>query len=136
MSKSYTKQPDYKVPWHWREEQQRAFEAAKKQLTTDQVLVHYDQEKPIILACDAPYGLGAVLSHQMEDGTEKPISFTSRSLAPAEKGYSQLEKEALAIVFGVKRFHQYIYGRKFVILSDHKPLEGLLKETKAVPVMA
>ncbi len=139
---SHTLSPLYrllqtKVPWHWGEEQQRAFEAAKKQLTTDQVLVHYDQEKPIILACDAsPYGLGAVLSHQMEDGTEKPISFASRSLAPAEKGYSQLEKEALAIVFGVKRFHQYIYGRKFVILSDHKPLEGLLKETKAVPVMA
>ena len=112
-----------KVPWQWEEEQQKAFEAAKKQLTTEQVLVHYDPCKPIVLACDAsPYGLGAVLSHQLEDGVEKPITFASRSLAPAEKGYSQLEKEAAAIIFGVKRFHQYIYGRKFTILSDHKLL--------------
>ena len=87
-----------KVPWQWEEEQQKAFEAAKKQLTIEQVLVHYDPCKPIVLAYDAsPYGLGAVLSHQLEDGVEKPITFASRSLAPAEKGYSQLEKEALAV---------------------------------------
>ena len=78
-----------KVPWQWEEEQQKAFETAKKQLTTDQVLVHYDPSKPIVLACNvSPYGLGAVLSHQLEDGVEKPITFASRSLAPAEKGYS------------------------------------------------
>ena len=126
-----------KVPWQWEEKEQRAFETAKAKLTTDRVLAHYDPTKPIVLACDAsPYGLGAVLSHVMENGEEKPVAFTSRSLAPAEKQYSQLDKEALAIIFGVKRFHQYLYGRPFTILSDHKPLEGLLKETKPIPAMA
>ena len=53
-----------------------------------------------------------------------------------EKRYSQLDKEAAATMFGVKRFHQYLYGRKFSIVSDHKPLQYLLNENKAVPAMA
>lgn len=126
-----------KARWEWGPEQQKAFETTKSQLSSDRVLVHYDPDKPIILACDAsPYGLGAVLSHKLENGEEKPIAYTSRSLAPAEKKYSQIEKEALAIVFGVVRFHQYLYGRPFTILSDHKPLQGVFKETAGVPVMA
>ena len=123
--------------WQWGKEQQDAFETAKSQLTTDRVLVHYDPTKSIILACDAsPYGLGAVLSHKLDNGEEKPIAFASRSLAAAEKQYSQLEKEALAIVFGVRRFHQYLFGREFEILSDHKPLQGIYRETSGIPSMA
>ena len=123
--------------WQWGKEQRQAFEEARKQLTSDRVLVHYDPSMALVLACDAsPYGLGAVLSHQFEDGQERPIAYASRTLAPAEKKYSQLEKEGLAIVFGVKRFHQYLFGREFTILSDHKPLEGLFKETKGIPTLA
>ncbi len=67
---------------------------------------------------------------------EHPIAFASQSLAPAEKNYSQIDKEALAIVFGVKHFHQYLFGRSFTIKSDHKPLQHLLGEKKGIPAMA
>ena len=72
----------------------------------------------------------------MEDGSEQPITFASRSLAPAEKKYAQLEKEGLAILFGVKKFNQYLLGRKFAILSDHKPLQHLFSPRRPVPPLA
>ena len=122
--------------WHWGREQTQAFERVKKMLKSSDLLVHFDSSKPLVLACDAsPYGVGAVLSHQFEDGTERPIAFASRTLAPVEKRYSHLDKEALAIIFGVKHFHQYIYGRSFVIFSDHKPLMHILSESKATSAM-
>ena len=102
---------------------------SKELLLSSKVLVHLDPDREVVLACDAsPYGLGAVLSHKMPDGVERHIAFASRTLSPAEQKYSQLEKEGLACVFGVKKFHTYLYGRQFSLLTDHKPLLGLFSE--------
>ena len=83
----------------WEQEQDKAFTAAKRALQDDSLLVHYDESKPLILACDASqYGLGAVLSHTMVDGTERPVAYAFRTLTVTEKNYSQLEKKGLAII--------------------------------------
>lgn len=77
-----------------------------------------------------------MLSHRVKNGTERPIGYVSRSLQEAERKYSTLEKEALAIIFGVKKFHQFLYGHRFIIKTDYKPLEGLLNEKKGIPSQA
>ena len=80
-----------------------AFEEVKKILDETSFLIHYDPEKPLLLACDfSPHGLGTVLSHQMPDGSEKPITCASRTLSKAERHCSQIQKEALAIVYAVQ----------------------------------
>ena len=96
------------------------------------VLVPYDEKRKLILACDAsPYGVGAVISHVMDDGEERPITFASRTLTKSERNYSQIEKEALAIVFGVRKFHKYLYGHTFHLYTDHKPLVTILGPKKS-----
>ena len=126
-----------KMSWQWDKAQQEAFCKAKELLILSPVLVHFDSAKPLGLSCDAsPYGIGAVLSHKLADGTEHPVAYASRSLSPAELNYAQLDKEGLAIIFGVKRFHQYLLGRKFTIYSDHKPLEHLFSRSRPIPPLA
>ena len=122
--------------WKWNTEQIRAFERSKTSLQSATVLVHYDPNKKLTVSCDAsPYDVGAVLSHEMSDGSERPIAFASRTLTSAEKKYSQLDKEGLAVVFAVKKFHQFLYGRHYTIYTDHKPLLGIFKGDKPIPLM-
>ena len=125
------------VKWHWDAKCSKAFTEAKRVLTSSDVLVHYDPNLPITLAGDASaYGVGAVISHTFPDGSERPIAFASRTLSSSERNYAQLEKEALSLVFGVKKFHQYLYGRRFTLVTDHKPLTAILGPKKGIPPLA
>ncbi|CAB4022196.1 Hypothetical predicted protein, partial [Paramuricea clavata] len=82
-----------------------------------------------------PQRIGAVLSHVMADGTERPIAFASRSLSKVERNYAQIDKEALATVWGVKKFHNYLFGRNFTLLTDHEPLTSIFHPSKSLPAV-
>ena len=139
---STTLAPLYKLlqkntPWWWSVDEEKAFKNTKQSLLSSQLLVHFDSSKQLILYCDASaYGIGAVLAHRTSDGVEQPIGFVSRTLTKAEQNYSQIEKEALSCIFGIKRFHSYLYGHRFTLITDHKPLLSLFKEQKAIPCQA
>ena len=125
------------VIWEWTAARDKAFQDSKKLLSSKSLLVHYDPHLPLILACDASaYGIGAVLSHRLPDGSEKPLGYTSRTLNQAERNYSQLEKEGLSLVFGIKKFYSYLFGRPFDLVTDHQPLLGLLKEGRSTSPQA
>ena len=88
--------------WSWSSKCTQAVRTAKQLLTTSNVLTHYDPTLPLELAADASqYGLGAVISHVLPGGEERPIAFASRSLSKSEQNYVQIDKEALALMFGV-----------------------------------
>ena len=115
---------------HWKlgKEQSKAPKQCKTLLHCDSRLVHYDPSKQLGLACDASTkSVGCVPSHLI-DGVERPIAFYSRTLKPAEKNYSVLDREALAVICVVNKFHCYLYGWSFIIQRDHKPLDKLLHE--------
>ena len=109
--------------WRWMPECQTAFDQIKKALTSNLFLTHYDQKLEIIFASDASlYGVGVCILHKMPDGTKKPIAHASRTLLPAKKYYSQIEKAALGILFAGTKFHRYIRGRFLTLQTDYKPL--------------
>ncbi|XP_063962569.1 uncharacterized protein K02A2.6-like [Lytechinus pictus] len=107
------------VTWWWAEVHDRAVTEIKKLVTAEPVLQYYDPSKELTLQADASdTGLGAAL---MQEG--RPVAFASRALTDTETRYAQIEKELLAVVFGLQRFHVYTYGRPVSVQSDHKPLE-------------
>lgn len=125
-----------KEKFEWNNYCDEAIEKVKKLITSDIVLIHYDQSKPLVLQTDASeYGIGACLSHQIGK-CERPIVFYSRTLSCHERNYSMVDKEALAIYFGVKKCEQYLMGREFLIKTDHKPLIGIFGSKKGIPIMA
>ena len=121
------------IPWKWGPDEAFAFKQLKGLLMSTNVLVHYNTELKLIMTVDAsPVGVGAVLLHIMKDEMEKLIYFASRALSKAERNYAQIEREGLAVIFGVSKFHKYIYGWEFTIITDHKSLLGLFKEDRAI----
>lgn len=102
-----------------------AFEKCKELLINAPLLQYPDFTKPFVLTTDASdFALGAVLS-QGPIGSDKPIAYASRTLNSTEARYSTIEKELLAIVWAVKHFRPYLYGNKFIIYTDHRPLAWL-----------
>ena len=110
--------------WQWTEEQDKSFGEVKKLVTAAPILSYYDPKEELVIQCDASQkGLGAAL---LQKG--KPIAYASRALTDTETRYAQIEKEMLAIVFSLEKFHQYTFGRPVIVRSDHKPLESILKK--------
>ena len=103
--------------WKWGEEEATSFKNIKRLLCTETVLAHYDPSLPLGLSCDASEcGIGAVLFHRFADGSERPFLNISKILSPTQRRYSQIKKEALSLVYALKKFHQFLYGRKFIAL--------------------
>ena len=112
------------VDWSWGEPQDKAFNHLKRLLTESPILAYYDQNSELVIQCDASqYGLGAAL---MQNG--RPIAYASRALTDTESRYAIIEKEMLAIVFALEKWHQFTYGRPVTIHSDHKPLHAITKK--------
>lgn len=110
----------------WEVEQDKAFTTLKHILTSDTLLQYPDFSKEFVLTTDASKeALGAVLS-QGDIGMDKPIAYASRTLNNAERNYSTTEQELLAIVWAVKQFRPYLWGRRFKIVTDHRPLRWLI----------
>ena len=125
------------TPWKWSTECVVAFYQLKQMIADKTRIVHLDPDKPIVLATDAsPYGIGAVISHVLPDGSEEPIAYASTTLINAERGYVQVEKEGLSIVYGIRKFNQYLSGRNFNILTDPKPLLTIFGPDTSLPVMS
>lgn len=114
------------IKYEWGSAQENAFQSLKQKLMREPILQYPDFSKEFVVTTDASNdGVGAVLS-QGQIGKDLPIAYASRSLNKAEKNYSTTEKELLAIVWGIKHFRPYLYGRKFKVVSDHRPLTWIM----------
>ena len=98
-------------------------------MTSSRFLIHYDPELRLKLDYNASqYGISI-----LTDGGERPIAFSSRTMTKAKKNYSHIDQEALSLVYGVKKFHSYLYGCKFVLVTDHKLLTAIFNPKGKIP---
>ena len=109
------------VVFSWHKRQEKSFQETKELITSTRCLALYDVKKEVTMEVDAcKTGLGAVLARE-----GNVIAFASRSMTSAQLNYAIIEKELQVVVFACKRFHQFIYGKKVTVYSDHKPLESI-----------
>lgn len=136
MSEPLRKMTRKNIKWNWNSDSDKAFRALKEALMNEHCLAFYNLDRETFLVVDAsPFGLGGILMQTQPDGTRKPVSFASRSLNDTERRYSQIEREALACVWAVEHFHLYLWGKRFILQTDHKPLIHMLdpKVTTVLP---
>ncbi|BES87325.1 Hypothetical Protein NTJ_00130 [Nesidiocoris tenuis] len=120
----------------WTSSCQQAFDRLKNEIASDRVLTPFNPDLPVVLACDAsPTGIAAILSHTIDEH-DRPIAFASRSLSDCEQNYSQLDREALAIVYAVNKFYMYLYGRKFTLVTDNGPLSRIFHHDAKLPILS
>lgn len=112
------------VLWQWLPIHQIAFNKLKISVSTAPVLANFDASKKQTLQCDASQdGIGCCL---MQDG--KPVAYASRSMTSNERNMAQVEKELLSIVYGVTKFHNFVYGYDVDVITDHKPLIPIMNK--------
>ena len=113
--------------WQWTASHTKSFNDIKSQISEECTPTYFNPTKPIVVQVDASLkGLGAAL---LQDG--KPIAFASKAFTDTEQRYANIERELLAIVFGCTRFHTYVYGTRFTVESEHKPLENIQHKSLA-----
>ena len=109
------------TPWTWDTVYQENFETLKKAISENACLKYYDRNDTVDLEVDAsPKGLGCALVQQ-----GKPVAFGSKTLTECQSRYSNIEREMLAVVYGIQRYHTFLYARPFTIITDHKPLVSI-----------
>ena len=118
------------VPFVWHDDHQRIYDDLKMCISSESCLTYYNPRKETVLEVDASQkGLGACLLQN-----DKPVAFASKTLTPAQSAYSNIERETLAIVNGIQKFHTYLFGKPFVVITDHKPLMSIHnKPLKSAP---
>ena len=122
-------------PWRWESEQQNVFENLKSAISEKNTLSYFDPEKPTVVYVDrSPIRLGAVIAQtNTNDNTTTPLYYASYPLSATEARYPQIDREALSIYWAIRRFHLYLYGIEFKIISDHQPLVSLLNNPASKP---
>ena len=121
--------------FQWTESHEANFQRLKESISSDTCLMYFDTSKPITLQVDASQvGLGGVLLQEDSQGRTRPVAYASKALTPCETRYANIEREMLAVAWGCIKFHHYLYGRKFICQTDHKPLEDIhLKHLSDAP---
>ena len=122
-----------RTKWKWDLDHQHAFETLKEQLENTCLLNYFDPQLNTEVICDAsPVGVGAVLAQYDQTTQEKKVvAYASRSLTPTEQRYGQIEREALAILFGCTKFRLYLLGKQFDLYTDHKPLRVMFNNPRS-----
>ena len=120
----------------WSEEACKSYNEVRDLLKHPSSIDAYDPDLPVLLATDGSYiGIEAVLSHKLRDGTERVIAYASRTLTNTEQKYLQIDKEALACVWGIQKFFYYLYARHFTLVIDNKPLTQIFHPKKSLPTL-
>ena len=119
--------------FRWEKEQQNGFKTLKSAITSAEVMAYYDQDAGTRMIVDtSPVGLGCILE-QRHGEDFLPVAYASRTLNAVERRYSQIDREALAITWGIERFHAYLYGMNITVLTDHKPLINIFRPNHKSP---